>query len=57
MAENAEMTDDSKGFVSERGPFEIFENPPMNAPFPSEAVKKSRSDKKSARWLKPFRRA
>ncbi|HIC35105.1 MAG TPA: hypothetical protein EYM33_09810 [Pseudomonadales bacterium] len=38
MAENAEMTDDPKGYVSARGPFEIFENPPINAPYPSEAV-------------------
>ena len=38
MSENAEMTNDSKDFVSARGPFEIFENPPMNAPFPAEAV-------------------
>jgi hypothetical protein len=38
MAENGEMTDDSKGFVSARGPFEIFENPPIKAPYPSEAV-------------------
>ncbi|MCS5568040.1 MAG: hypothetical protein NZ743_08415 [Pseudomonadales bacterium] len=43
MAENGEMTDDTKGFVSARGPFEIFENPPMNAPFPSEAVNEDRA--------------
>ena len=43
MSENAEIIDDPKGYVSTRGPFEIFENPPINAPYPSEAVNVDRA--------------
>ena len=43
MSENAEIADDPKGYVSARGPFEIFENPPINAPYPSEAVNVDRA--------------
>ena len=41
MAENVDEQghgDEQKGYVSERGPFEIFANPTMTPPFPSEAV-------------------